>query len=73
VKAAGNFIERIRNHRARVHVVAASDGVAHAVCSCKKLRAAERTELNAAADDAFRHHCETRHRMAAPWVQTVQS
>jgi hypothetical protein len=69
MKTAANFIERIRDHRARVHVIAASEGVAHAVCSCKKLRAPYRNGLNAAADDAFRHYCETGHRLGTPRVR----
>jgi hypothetical protein len=68
MKTAVNLIERIRRHR--VHVTVANDGGdrvrAQAVCSCQKWRAPDRHELVTATDDAFRHHCDTGHRLASP-------
>jgi hypothetical protein len=73
MKTAGSLIERIRNHRARVHVVVANDGAKRAVCSCSKLRAPDRLGLNAATDDAFWHYASTGHRLATPRVRTDQN
>jgi hypothetical protein len=75
-RTAVDLVGRIRRRFARVYVLVADDSVdqlrARAVCSCKKWRAPNRSEVCAATDDAFRHSCDSGHRMATPRVRAIR-